>query len=233
MTLLALLHGGMHRSWSWDLVISALSRHGLDTVAPELPVDDDAAGAHEWACVAANAINRVADPADPDVIVVGHSIAGLCVPIIANLRPVRRMIFLAGLIPAPGQTFVEHLAANPDAMTFDAELAPDGGPFGLTWESVRNGFYHDCPEPLARRAFNGLRSQSFTVLTERCPLDVWPDVPSTYIVMRDDRAVGPDWSRRVAREQINADVIEMDGGHSPFFARSSQLCDILVAISRK
>lgn len=159
---------------------------------------------------------------------VAHSISGLCAPVIATLYPLRRMVFVGGLLPVPGQSFVEHLGANPDAITFAEPEEQGAGPFGLTWESVREGFYHDCPEPLARRAFDELRNQSFTVFTERCPIDRWPDTPSTYVLMRDDRAVGKSWARRNAAGRVGARIVELDGGHSPFFARPAELSAVLL-----
>lgn len=227
MTLFALLHGGLHRGSSWDLVASKLMADGHDVVAPDLPVDDDSAGAMGWARVAIDAIDRVTGPSDSDdVVVVGHSISGLCVPVVASLRPVRRMVFVAGLIPVPGTAFVAEFAANPGAVSFPAPQAAGDGPFGLTWESVRDGFYHDCPEALARKAFRELRGQSFTVFTEPCPIQQWPDVPSTYILMTDDRAIDVGWVRRSAVAR-GAHVVELEGGHSPFFARPTELTDLL------
>lgn len=232
MTLFVLLHGGLHRGSCWDLVGRELVAGGHQVVAPDLPVDDDAAGAMEWAGVAITAIDRLpGHVAADDVIVVGHSIAGLCVPVVAALRPVRRMVFVAALVPVPGETFMDELAKNPGAVSFPAPQATGEGPFGLTWESVREGFYHDCPEALAQEAFRTLRHQSFTVFTERCPLDRWPDVPSTYLLMTDDHALDVDWARRVAVDKLGADVVELDGGHSPFFARPGELCDVLDEIS--
>jgi pimeloyl-ACP methyl ester carboxylesterase len=231
VTLFALLHGGMHSGSSWDVVAAELRACGHLVVTPDLPVDDDSAGAREWAQCAIDAIDAVSQSGESDVVVVGHSIAGLCVPVVAENRPVRRMIFVAGLIPAPGGTFVAHLAENPGAITFAATLSADGGPFGLTWESVRDGFYHDCPESLARSAFDGLRGQAFTVFTERCPIDQWPDVPSSYILMTDDRAVSRNWAQRVASGAPRARIHTMPGGHSPFFARPKELCDLLIACS--
>jgi pimeloyl-ACP methyl ester carboxylesterase len=228
VTLFALLHGGMHHGSSWDLVVHELTSRGHQVVAPDLPVDDDAAGATEWARVAIDAIDQAGDD---DAIVVGHSIAGLSVPVVAALHPVRRMVFVGGLLPVPGHRFVDHLADNPDAISFPAGENSGSGPFGLTWESVRAGFYHDCPESLARQAFDELRGQSFTVLTERCPLECWPDVPSTYVLMRHDRAVGRSWARRNAVDRVGATVIEMDGGHSPFFARPTELGDVLAGVA--
>lgn len=228
MTLFVLLHGGMHFGSCWDAVVADLVAHGHHAVAPDLPVDDDSAGAVAWARVAIDAIERAGIGPEPtDVVVVAHSIAGLCAPVVATFYPVRQLVFIGGLLPVPGQSFVEHLAANPDAITFPEPQEHGAGPFGLTWASVRDGFYHDCPEALARRAFNELRHQSFTVFTERCPIDDWPDAPSTYVMMRDDRAVGESWARRNAADRIGASIVELDGGHSPFFSRPVELGTIL------
>ncbi|RAU99361.1 alpha/beta hydrolase [Mycobacterium colombiense] len=235
MTLFALLHGGLHDGSCWDRVAVELARRGHRVVAPDLPVDDDSAGALEWARVAIDAIEgaRVgaASPnIDDDVVVVAHSLSGLCAPVIATLHEVRRMVFVGGLLPVPGQSFADHLAANPDAISFAEPQEHGGGPFGLSWEAVREGFYHDCPEVLGRKAFNELRHQSFTVFIERCPIDRWPDTPSDYVLMRDDRAVGASWARRNAVDRIGARVIELDGGHSPFFARPADLSTLLLRL---
>ena len=57
----ALLHGGMHNGSCWQAVEDELRRHGHLTVAPNLPVDDDAAGALQWARVAGAAIGDAAN----------------------------------------------------------------------------------------------------------------------------------------------------------------------------
>lgn len=200
-------------------------------MTPDLPSDDDSAGARQWAEVAIDAIDDAIGPDDEDVVVVGHSISGLCVPVVAALRPVRRMIFVGGLLPEPGMSFADHLIANPDAIAFPEPETDGAGPFGLSWASVREGFYHDCPEDVARQAFRDMRAQSFTVFLEPCPIDEWPRTPSTYILMRDDRAVGQAWARRNALVRLGAQLIEIDGGHSPFFARPVELCQVLVTAS--
>lgn len=230
MTVFALLHGGLHYGSCWDAVRTELRRQGHRAIAPDLPVDDDSAGALKWAQVVIESIEREVDGAPEDVVVVAHSISGLCAPVIATLYPMRHMVFVGGLLPVPGQSFVEHLGANPDAITFPEPQQHGDGPFGLTWESVREGFYHDCPEALARHTFDELRYQSFTVFTERCPISRWPDTASTYVLMRDDRAVGESWARRNAVARIGAQVVELDGGHSPFFSRPAELSAVLLGL---
>lgn len=221
----------MHRGSCWDLVRAELHRAGHSTVAPDLPMAVDAAGARDWATVAADEIDRVVASCDSDVVIVGHSISGLALPVLAASRPVRKMVFVAGLLPVPATPFVDHLAENPDAITFPAPAPGGTGPMGLTWESARDGFYHDCPETVARRAFADLRRQSFTVFVEPCPIDTWPDVPSAYILLRQDRAVGGYWARRNAVDRIGAKLVELDGGHSPFFSRPTRLAMLLAELA--
>jgi len=107
MTTFALLHGGMHWGRCWDLVRMRLQVHGHTVVVPDLPIDDDGADASAWAKVATEAIDSCIGHDDPDVVVVAHSISGLCVPLIAEHRTVRRMVFLSALIPTPGKPFAD------------------------------------------------------------------------------------------------------------------------------
>jgi pimeloyl-ACP methyl ester carboxylesterase len=208
-----------------------LERRGHSAVAPDLPIEDDDAGAMENARVIVDALEGAGD----DVVVVGHSLAGLTIPLVAQLRPVRRLVFLGAMVPVPGMSNLEYLGTEPGAVTLSGteSLAegetPQEDDQVLGWERAREGFYHDVPDDVARQAWERLRPQSFTVMTERTPLEVWPNVPSTYILMTEDRAVGQQWSRRRAKE-IGADLIELEGSHSPFYSRPGELADILVGL---
>ena len=143
------------------------------------------------------------------------------------------MVFLGAMVPVPGRVYADYLAENPDAVTFTNDFETgEMNSSGLSWEAARDGFYNDVPEDVARRAWDRLRPTALTVFTEQCPIDRWPDVPSTYILMTEDRAVGPEWSRRVARERLGSDAIELPGSHSPFLSRPAVLADALVTVSQ-
>jgi pimeloyl-ACP methyl ester carboxylesterase len=231
VSVFALVHGGAHGGWCWELLVPELEKRGHAAVAPDLPIEDDTAGALENARVVVDALEGV----DDDVVVVGHSLAGLTIPLVAQLHPVRRLVFLGAMVPAVGMSNLAYLATEPGAVTLAGTESlgegetPEADDQVLGWERTRDGFYHDVPDDLARHAWERLRPQSFTVMSESTPLEVWPDVPSTYILMTEDRAVGQDWSRRRAKE-IGADLIEMEGSHSPFYSRPAELADILVGL---
>ena len=233
MSTFALVHGGAHGGWCWEEVVPELERLGHRAVAPDLPIGDETAGALRWAETVVDALSGV----DEDVVVVGHSMGGMCVPVVATLRPVRRLVFLGAMVPVPGMVYLDYLATEPRAVTFAGagadELAAGVVPAnasGITWQAAFDGFYHDIPEPVARRAWERLRPQTMTVFTERCPIDSWPAVPSTSIVMTDDRAVGLEWSRRVATERLQGDLIELPGSHSPFYSMPAELARVLAGL---
>jgi hypothetical protein len=47
------------------------------------------------------------------------------------------------------------------------------------------------------------------------------------VVCTDDRFVNPSWSKRIAHDWLNADVVELAADHSPFLSRPAELAAIL------
>jgi pimeloyl-ACP methyl ester carboxylesterase len=77
----------------------------------------------------------------------------------------------------------------------------------------------------ARWAFERLRPQAPT--TQREPQPAGAQARATSIVGARDAAVNPEWSRRVARERLGADPVEIDTGHFPMIAAPGVLADAL------
>jgi len=74
MTTFALIHGGAHGGWCWELLVPELEAHGHNAVTPDLPFEEDA-GAKVWAETVIGALDEAG--AGDDVIVVGHSLGGI------------------------------------------------------------------------------------------------------------------------------------------------------------
>ena len=224
MTTFALIHGSHHGAWCWDYLIPELRMRGCDAVAVELPAEDVRAGISTCADVVVDALRHVTD----DVVVVGHSGGGLIVPVVAERRPVTRMIFLAAIVPRPGISFAEQRATDGPTTGGTKVTHPDGTQ-SRTPEEARRVYYHDCTEAQIAWAIPRLRRQSPAPSLEPSPLRAWPDVPSDYIVCTRDRSLDPDWERRTARERLGVTPLEIDTGHSPFLARPAELADLLVS----
>ena len=81
MTTFALIHGAGDVGWYWHLVEAELRSRGHDVLAPDLPIDDDAASFSEYADTVVQAIgNRAGD----DLVVVAQSFGGYTAPLVAS-----------------------------------------------------------------------------------------------------------------------------------------------------
>ena len=226
----ALVHGSYHGAWCWDLLRPELERLGHRVVTMDLPITDPTLGAADYARTVEAALDPQSEP-----ILVGHSMAGLVIPLVAARRPVRRLVFLAAFMASPGRSANDQRAAE----AIDGRVPPKTA----EWTDLRDDvwmigphtatelFYQDAPAALARWATKRLRPQSYRVLSEITPLTAWPDVESRSIVCRDDRALNPDWVRWAARERLGVEAIEIGGGHSPFLVRPTELAQVLNSLA--
>jgi pimeloyl-ACP methyl ester carboxylesterase len=227
---IALVHGSYHGAWCWDFLRPELERMGHRVFAMDLPISDPSLGAADYA----RAVDDALDP-NTEPILVGHSMAGLVIPLVAARRPIRRLVFLAAFLPSPGRSASEQRGTE----AIDGRIPPRTA----EWTDLGNDvwmvgpntateiFFHDAPPAVARWATQRLRPQSYRVLTETTPLTTWPEVESRSIVCRDDRAINPEWVRGAARERLGIEAIEIGGGHSPFLTRPAELAQVLDAMA--
>src|SRR6476661_267792 len=226
-----LVHGAWHGAWAWDLVVPALRGAGHTAVAVDLPVEDLAVDGSGYAAVIAGAIERAGLHAP---VVVGHSMSGTAIPLVPSRAPVAMLVYLGALIPSPGETMSAVFAregVRGDVRAF-MESDADGRSRWATAEGAVHVLYHDCGETVARAAVARLRWQSDAPFGEPCPLERFPDVPTSYVVMREDRMIRPDWSRRAAPARLGVEPVEIGGGHSPMLADPEGLAALLVGLAR-
>ena len=89
-------------------------------------------------------------------------------------------------------------------------------------------FFHDVPPDVVAEAFaRGERRQSGTPFKRPWPLKAWPDVPTKFLLCRDDRFFPAAFMRRVVRERLRITPDEIDGGHLPALSRPKELADRL------
>jgi len=221
----ALIHGAWHGPWRWERLTPELERRGHRAVAVDARFDDPTAMFEDHAATFAAAL----DENDHDVVAVGHSLGSYAFPWIADQRPLRHQVYLCGVVAEPGRTCAElnreqHIL-NPD---YPAGLAKvDGGTRWVDFDLARSIFYPDCDDDIIEAAIPRLRMQAYGPMVQRCTFDRLPSIPATYIVCAEDRMIDPAWSRRVATGRLGAELVELPGGHSPFYSRPSALADAL------
>ena len=229
MSTFALVHGAWHGAWCWERLAPALEARGHRVVAPDLPCDDPSATFPTYADVVIEALEDARD----DVVLVGHSLAGNTIPLVADRRPVTRLVYLCALVPMPGRSFNEQSRDERDTFIrgYQTGLRADdqGRSSWIDEEIARRTLFADCDEDDARAAFERLRPQATAPYDVPCPIEAFPAAPRTYVLCTEDRIVNPDWSRRVARGRLDAELVELPGSHSPFLSRPDALAEVLCA----
>jgi hypothetical protein len=210
MATFAFIHGAGDVGWYWHLVGAELQGGGHDTVAPDLPTEDDGAGLSRYADVVVDAIGG-----RRDIVVVAQSFGGYVAPIVAERIGARLIVLVAGMVPSPGET-AEEMFAN-----------TGWRPEPLEDSSVRSVFYHDVPSDLADLALTHGRRQSDSPGSEPWPLPAWPDIPTRFILCRNDRFFPVQWLRPVVRDRLRIEPDEIDSGHCPALSRPHELAALL------
>jgi pimeloyl-ACP methyl ester carboxylesterase len=204
----ALIHGGGGSAWDWHLVEPELRERGHDSVAVDLPNEDPSAG---WSDYVDTVVEAVGERPRP-LVVVGHSLGAFTAPLVCARIPVDLLVFLAGMIPAPGELFEDWWTNT-----------------GYESSGYDDVFYNDVPPELQAEAEKRERNEDARALQEAWPLEAWPEVPTRYLLCRDDRMFTAEWARRHARERLGVEADEIDGGHYITLSRPLELAERLDA----
>ncbi|OLF11299.1 alpha/beta fold hydrolase [Actinophytocola xanthii] len=225
MAVFALVHGSGDGGWAWHLVEEQLRSRGHDTVAPDLPTEDETAGLTEFADAVVRAVGD--RPGDQDVVVVSHSSGGFVAPLVAERLSADLLVLVQSLVPRPGETPNEWFANAGYAEAVKEQAARDGGVTGSDDPYVL--FLHDVPRPLAEEAMRRERPTGGAADDQPWPLPAWPDVPTRFVLCTEDRFLPPAMMRRVAAERLGiTEPDEIRSSHCVTLSRPTELADLLV-----
>jgi pimeloyl-ACP methyl ester carboxylesterase len=193
----------------------------------DMPSDQHDATFADYAEAVASAL-----PPNPNVVLVGHSLAGMVIPLVALERPAGLLVFLCALIPDHKGDPLHHGPPTHLDGTFDGLVHhPDGSHSWPDLGAATRILYQDCSEDLAASAFARLRRQQTALWDGLQPMERWPDLPVASIHCKEDRAVNPMWSKWAAQRRFGIESIELPGGHSPMLSRPALLAETLASIA--
>jgi len=217
---LVLIHSTGQGAAGWERVVRALTERGRTANAVELPSDPDLLAA-DYAELVRGQVGALAAP-----MVLAHSGAGPLLPATARALQASHQVWLAAWVPDPEASFVEdtglhaEAAFNPDWIGKDPAEDAAAAAF----------LYHDADDATLRWALSTRRLfLPRAVYGERLALA--PEIPSTYVVAADDRTIRPEWQRRMARERLGVDPVEMPTGHCPNVSQPDRLAEILIDVA--
>ncbi|MGY2873700.1 pimeloyl-ACP methyl ester carboxylesterase [Marmoricola sp. URHA0025 HA25] len=220
-----LVPGAGGAAWYWHRVVPLLEAAGHEAVAVDLPGDDESAGLAAYA-----ALVRDAARGSSEVVLVGQSLGGFTVPLVARDlveggSPPQGLVLVNAMIPVPGET--------PGAWWADVgheqarvEAAKEGGwPVDFDLDSH---FLHDVDTAVVASGEQHQRVEAAAVFESVCDITAWPDVPTRVITAADDRFFPLAFQQRTARERLGVEPLVVPGGHLVALSQPQALAEALL-----
>jgi pimeloyl-ACP methyl ester carboxylesterase len=218
-----LIHGAGDVGWYWHLVEAELQTRGHQTVAPDLPADDDVLTLTDYRDAVVDAVRPVRSQ---PLIVVGQSFGAFTAPLVAEQLSAAVLAFVAGMVPAVGEApddWWDHVGFT---AAVGEQAARDRGQTGSDDPFV--AFYHDVPRDLAEEALRRERAHpSPAAGASVWPLHEWPEVVVKSVVCAQDHFLPPDLQRRLAHDRLGVVPDEIDSGHCVALSRPTELATLL------
>ena len=236
MTKFVFVHGSWHGSWCWERVRPILVGAGHEVATVDVPEGDPTAHVMDYVAV----IEKAIEPPLNNVVLVAHSSAGLAASVVARRLALRELVLVAAFLPQPGISVDERIGRG-ERMLQDplvpalAALPQDElGGTTLPASVAQEFFYDDCStDDVRATVLPRLTTHRATKLfSEPTPLPHERLTRSSYLVCTVDRALNPEWAREAA-EQVCDEVVEIDAGHSPFWSKPDELCQLLTTDGEK
>ena len=149
-----------------------------------------------------------------ELVLVAQSLAGFVAPLVCERVPVDLLVLVAAMVPVPGESGGEWWAATGHEEAVRAEGLPDDSPETM--------FLHDVPSEVLATA-EPPREQDGRLFEDPWPLDAWPDVPTRFLLCRDDRFFPAGWLRGIVRDRLGIEPEVVPGGHCAFWSRPEEL----------
>ncbi len=225
MPAFVLVHGGAHGAWCWERLLPLLERDPRVTraIAIDLPghgtrlasKPQDEIQLPDYVDAVAGDIERAGLT---DIVLVGHSLAGITIPHVAARLPqrLRRVVYLSTTNPALGQSVMDELQTHPlspisrgidvtDAFCSDLDAATSA------WLRSRLG-----PEP------QGPMEEKVTRVAGP------PEIPSSYVILEQDEVLPPAYQLEHAKRIRAGEVVRLAAGHSVFASQPEALAELLL-----
>jgi len=233
---LVLVHGGEHAADCWDLTVAELQRREprLRVLAVDLPGRRTKPGDLATATIAEWADSVVADIENAgfaDLVVVGHSMAGVTVPAVVTRlgsARVREMILATAFVPPQGTAIVDTLA-GPLAF-FARRAAATGKPTAVPKLAARYAFCNGMTRQQRTFTLARLYPESARIPAEPVDHSNLPrDVTRTWILTTRDRALSVQSQRNSIGALGGVDhEIPMAACHDLMISHPERLAQILV-----
>lgn len=219
-----LVHGAWADSSSWNPVIERLSRDGYPVRAIANPLQ----GLTSDTAYVSSYLSTIDGPK----VLVGHSYGGAVITNAATSVPdVKSLVYVAGFIPAKGETVGELAARSTPALPLISTQVPGGTEVIIDPAQFRAAFAGDLDETKATDLAITQRPANTEAVTDPSLEEGFRTIPSWALITRQDRAINPD-VQRFMTARAHARTTEVDASHAVMLSRPEAVTTIIEQAAR-
>lgn len=229
MSTFVFVHGGAHGAWCWSPLLPYLEAPALALDLPgrgKRPADLATVTAERFADSVAADIERAELS---DVILVGHSLAGLTLPRVAARIPERleRLVFVSCAVPPDGMQTLDILDPELQAMANEMEVSRVLSS-GFTEEAAKQMFCNDMDEVQTRFVLDNLCPEAPGIVFEPNDLaGLAQPIPRTYVRLLRDQSLSQAVQDRCIAVLGDVEVVTLDTGHDVMVSNPKALAGVL------
>lgn len=226
-----LVHGAWADSSSWNGEIRRLQSDGYTVVAPANPLRSLSGDSAYLASV----LTSIGGP----IVLVGHSYGGAVITDAAYGNPnVKALVYINAFVPAQGESVLQLAGMNPGSQLPTAitevpytDATTTGADVYIKTASFRAAFAADVPARAADLMAVTQRPVTLAALAEPSGPPAWKQIPSWYLVGRDDKAI-PPLTEEFMASRATSRVVEIDSSHASPVSHPDAVTDLILAAAR-
>jgi hypothetical protein len=171
----------------------------------------------------------LADQLPQDVrrpVVAAHSASGLLLPALARRFDAACQVWMAAVVAdyAGGRSLLSEVRADPGALFHDERLGIDP----TTDRALATYFlFHDADLATLQDALRTVAACDLSAIYAELPPVDPVTRPATYLLPVGDRALTNEGMRRMARERLEVEPVEVPGGHNNYVAHPGPVADAI------
>jgi len=238
LSTIILVHGAWADATAWQAVVPLLKAQGHEVIAVNLP--GHGTDATSFTNISLQSYTEVVKNAIGDrknVVLVGHSMAGLVISQVAEEIPaqIKELVYLAAYLPQNGESLLSLAKQDPDThigkylkideATGSAIVAKDG---------VIDVFAADAPAQVGEYIANNIKPEPLAPLATPVTLTngKFGSVKKVYIHTTNDHAVSFTLQKAMVKNSPVSNEYSLPSSHTPFISMPDKLAAILLTVSK-
>jgi pimeloyl-ACP methyl ester carboxylesterase len=238
MKTIILVHGAWTDASAWDAVVPVLKAQGHEVIVVNL-----AGHGKDTTSFAEISLRTYVDEVKSaigdrtDVILVGHSFAGITISQVAEEIPgqIRKLVYLAAFLPQDKESLLT--LAQTDAGThIDKYLQIDKehGTANIAKEGIVDVFVADAPTNVQEYLVANFRAEPLAPLATPVSLTTanFGSVRKVYIHTLNDHCVSYPFQQEMVKHSNVSKEYSLPSSHTPFISMPGKLAEIILAESK-